>query len=471
NGSPIDFTYSLPLVLLANGGNNTRHPDVASEKPNYKGRLGQQSPPGQSGQQGKSGQPSQMGQQVSLGQSCQLSWQTTTLPNDFNLMTLQDTAAGNWNMDTGASSHLTDSVYSLSEIFKMCIYPSVSVGDGYSIPVTNFGDSILPTPHRPLHLKNVLITHNIVKNLIYRWRSLAGHEAFIPHAFLTSQYAWHQRLGNLGSEVLRLLLSSNSISCNKEKPLVLWHACQLGKHVPFVSSSTLVQSCFEMVYSDFCYKARLVANGSTQLEGIDVDETFSPAIKPGTIWTVLSLATSRHWPIHQLDVKNEFLHVDLSETVYMHQPLGFQDSAHPYYVCLLQWSLYGLKQGTDTAYLLLYVDDIVLTASLEVLLQQLIGLLHLEFSMTDIGLLNYIMGISVGRNSSRMFLSQRKYAVEILERTHMVKCNPNRTSIDTESKLGSDGDPVSNPTLYHSLVGALQYLTFTRSDISYAVPQ
>ncbi|GJS41685.1 ribonuclease H-like domain-containing protein [Tanacetum coccineum] len=64
-----------------------------------------------------------------------------------------------------------------------------------------------------------------------------------------------------------------------------------------------------------------------------------------------------------------------------------------------------------------------------------------------------------------------KYVVEILERAHMVTCNPSRIPIDTESKLRADGDPVSDPTLYRSLAGSLQYLTFTRLDISYAVQQ
>ncbi|GJW26295.1 ribonuclease H-like domain-containing protein [Tanacetum coccineum] len=203
------------------------------------------------------------------------------------------------------------------------------------------------------------------------------------------------------------------------------------------------------------YKARLVANGSTQLEGVDVDETFS-----------------------LLDVKNAFLHGDLSETVYMHQPPWFQDSAHPDYVCLLQRPLYGLKQPfelgfirMDTAYFLLYVDDIVLTASSQALLQHIISSLHQEFSMTEMCSLNYFMGISVTLNSSGMFLSQKKYAVEILERAHMVNCNPSWTPVDTESKLEIDGDLVSDPTLYWSLAGSLQYLTFTRPDISYAVQQ
>ncbi|GJY92535.1 ribonuclease H-like domain-containing protein [Tanacetum coccineum] len=91
--------------------------------------------------------------------------------------------------------------------------------------------------------------------------------------------------------------------------------------------------------------------------------------------------------------------------------------------------------------------------------------------MTDLGSLSYFLGICVTRDSSGMFLSQKKYAVKILERVGMVNCNPSRTPVDTESKLGTTGDVVSDLTLYRSLPGSLQYLTFTRPDISYAVQQ
>ncbi|GJZ42117.1 ribonuclease H-like domain-containing protein [Tanacetum coccineum] len=89
--------------------------------------------------------------------------------------------------------------------------------------------------------------------------------------------------------------------------------------------------------------------------------------------------------------------------------------------------------------------------------------------MKDLGSLNYFFGISAQRSASGLFLSQSKFAEKILERAHMQNCNPCRTPVDTKSKLGSDGDPVSDATLYRSLAGALQYLTFTRPDLSYAV--
>nr|GEU38000.1 ribonuclease H-like domain-containing protein [Tanacetum cinerariifolium] len=136
-----------------------------------------------------------------------------------------------------------------------------------------------------------------------------------------------------------------------------------------------------------------MTNGSTQLEGVDVDETFSLVVKSGTIQTVLSLATSRHWSIHQLDVKNSFLHGDLSETVYMHQSLGIQDHVHPDYLCLLQWPLYGLKQRTNTTYLLLYVDGIVLTASSETLLQDVLISMQEPHFLALKRILRYVRGL------------------------------------------------------------------------------
>ncbi|GJZ16526.1 ribonuclease H-like domain-containing protein [Tanacetum coccineum] len=179
---------------------------------------------------------------------------------------------------------------------------------------------------------------------------------------------------------------------------------------------------------------------------------------------------SRDWPIHQLDVKNAFLHGHLSETVYMHQPPGFVDPSKPNYVCHLQRSLYGLKQA-PRAWFQRFASYATRVASSSAFLQRIIASLHSEFAMTDLGSLNYFLGISAQRSASGLFLSQSKFAEEILERAHMQNCNPCRTPVDTESKLGSDGDPVSDPTLYRSLAGALQYLTFTRPDLSYAVQQ
>nr|GEV59982.1 ribonuclease H-like domain-containing protein [Tanacetum cinerariifolium] len=97
--------------------------------------------------------------------------------------------------------------------------------------------------------------------------------------------------------------------------------------------------------------------------------------------------------------------------------------------------------------------------------------LHKEFDMTDRGALNYFLGIYAVRHPTGLFLSQKKYALQLLERAHMVNCNPSRTLVDSKAKLGPNCVPVQDPTLYRSLAGGLQYLTFTRPDFSYAVQQ
>ncbi|KAJ0489872.1 putative RNA-directed DNA polymerase [Helianthus annuus] len=217
------------------------------------------------------------------------------------------------------------------------------------------------------------------------------------------------------------------------------------------------------------YKAMLAYDGRLQQVGIDCGETFSPVVKPATIWTVLSVTLSNSWPVHQLDVTNAFLHGTLHETVYLHQPMGYRDKNFLDHVCRLKKSLYGLKQaprawyqrftdyvlmlgfrqsGCDTslfilhsqahtAYLLLYVDGILLVTSSPSLREQLMGYLSTEFAVKDLGSLSFFLGISVSRTQDTMFLSQHGYASDIIERAGMASCKPVATPVDTNSKLSS----------------------------------
>ena len=283
-----------------------------------------------------------------------------------------------------------------------------------------------------------------------------------------------------------------------------WTLMTRPKNINIVCSMWLHKHKFNVDGTLCCYKSRLMANGKSQQQGIDCDETFSPVVKPAMIRTVLHVALIRNWPLHQLDVKNAFLNGDLVETVYMHQPPGYVDKSKPDHVCLLKRSLYSLKQSprawntrvamfvrrlgfkqstsdqsffilcsaSDIAYLLLYVDDIVLTASSHVLLKRIITSLNSEFEMSDQGPLHHFLGITVKRDPSGLFLHQQNYAADILHRADMTHCNPYLTPVDTKQKLAADDSPpVSDPTFYRSLAGALQYLTFTRPDISFAVQQ
>jgi transposase InsO family protein len=252
------------------------------------------------------------------------------------------------------------------------------------------------------------------------------------------------------------------------------------------------------------YKARLVAKGFHQQQGIDFDETFSPVIKPPTVRLILSLAVSLHWPIRQLDVKNAFLHGTLKEEVYMTQPQGYIDPTHPNLVCKLHKSIYGLKQAPRTwfdsftsqllhlgftastadsslfiyknesviAYLLLYVDDIVLTSNTPTYIDHLITQLNTVFDLKDLGTLHYFLGLQVSRTPNNLYIKQTKYAYDLLKKHNMLDCKPASSPSCPNTRLSlQDGDPLTDPHGYRSMVRALHYLTFTRPDISFAVHQ
>jgi hypothetical protein len=186
----------------------------------------------------------------------------------------------------------------------------------------------------------------------------------------------------------------------------------------------------------------------------------------------------------------------------MLQPPGFVDSSKPQHVCKLHKAIYGLKQAprawyselktyllqlgfvntiSDSSifvmrkseyiiYLLVYVDDIIVTGSNSDVLEALINNIAGRFSLKDLGILSYFLGVEVIPTTTGIFLSQRKYIMDILEKTHMLDAKPSPTPMIAGCRLTlHGGSALSNPTEYRGTLGSLQYLLLTRPDIAFAV--
>uniref|UniRef100_A0A2N9I6G4 Reverse transcriptase Ty1/copia-type domain-containing protein n=1 Tax=Fagus sylvatica TaxID=28930 RepID=A0A2N9I6G4_FAGSY len=213
-------------------------------------------------------------------------------------------------------------------------------------------------------------------------------------------------------------------------------------------------------------KARLVAKGFTQTYGLDYIESFSPVAKLNSICIIISLAANLDWPLHQLDVKNAFLHGDLTEAIYMAQSPGFESKGG----VQADHFVFFKKTKTGIVILVVYVDDIVITWSDKEGIQILINHLSSSFLTKDLVKLRYFLGIEVARSKSGISLSQRKYTFNILQDIGYLGSKPIATPMESNMKLmPEEGDFVDDLKTYRRLVGKLIYLTITRPDISYAV--
>ncbi len=231
------------------------------------------------------------------------------------------------------------------------------------------------------------------------------------------------------------------------------------------------------------HKACLVAKGFHQQPDLDYDETYSPVIKPTTVRTVLSLAISSGWSLRQIDIQNAFLHGTLTEQVFMSQPPGYQHPNYPTHVCQLQKAIYGLKQAprawfsrlssrllalgfhgsrSDSSlfiynkdsiimYVLIYVDDIILTGSHSAAIDDLLLSLKRDFAVKDLGSLNFFLGIEVLPNASGVLLSQQRYILDLLTRTKMTDAKPVSSPMASSTNLSAfDGEPFPDHTLFRS---------------------
>src|SRR6187200_2481803 len=259
------------------------------------------------------------------------------------------------------------------------------------------------------------------------------------------------------------------------------------------------------------YKARLVAKGFSQVQGIDYDETFSPVAMLKSVRIMLAIAAYFDYEIWQMDVKTAFLNGFLKEELYMMQPEGFVDPENADKVCRLQRSIYGLVQasrswnirfndvikafgfiqtwgeaciykkvsGSSVAFLILYVDDILLMGNDIEFLDSVKGYLNKSFSMKDLGEAAFVLGIKIYRDRSRRLigLSQSTYLDKVLKKFKMDQSKKGFLPVLQGMRLSKAQSPTTakdrekmSVIPYASAIGSIMYaMLCTRPDVNLAI--
>ncbi|RHN78204.1 putative RNA-directed DNA polymerase [Medicago truncatula] len=218
---------------------------------------------------------------------------------------------------------------------------------------------------------------------------------------------------------------------------------------------------------------------------------------------VIALAAQKGWNVYQLDVKSAFLQGELNEEVFVDQPQGYVEKGDELKVYKLRRALYDLKQAPRAWYsrieayftkegfercpyehtlfvklsergniliVCFYVDDLIFTGNDENMFKEFKKSMEKEFNMSDLGKMHYFLGVEVIQNEEGIYICQRKYVTDLLERFGMEKSNLSRNPIAPGCKLIKDENGVKvDATKYKQIVGCLMYLAATRPDLMYVL--
>nr|GEV16998.1 putative ribonuclease H-like domain-containing protein [Tanacetum cinerariifolium] len=249
-------------------------------------------------------------------------------------------------------------------------------------------------------------------------------------------------------------------------------------------------------------KARLVAQGYTQEEGIDYDKGFALFARIEALRLFLAYASFKDFVVYEMDIKSAFIYGNIKKEVYVYQPLGFEDPYFSDREYKVEKTLYGLHQAprawyeTLSTYMLdnrfqrgkidktlfikrhkgdillvqVYVDDIIFGSTKKELCIAFERLMHENIQMSSIGELTFFLGLQVKQKKDGTFISKDKYVDEILKKFGFTKVKTASTPIETQKPLlkDEDGDEV-DVHMYRPMNGSFMYLTSSRSDIMFAV--
>nr|GEW08897.1 putative ribonuclease H-like domain-containing protein [Tanacetum cinerariifolium] len=269
-----------------------------------------------------------------------------------------------------------------------------------------------------------------------------------------------------------------------------------------LSLATQTRSMARVAKDQVRNKARLVAQGHTQEEGINYKEVFAPVARIEAIRLFLGYASFMGFMVYQMDVKSAFLYGTIEEEVYVCQPLGFEDPDYPDKVYKAVKAFYGLhqaprawyetlanyllengfqrgkidqtlfikKQKGDILFIQIYVDDNIFGLTNKDLCKSFEKLMKDKFQMSSIRELTFVLGLQVEQKKDGIFISQDKYVAEILRKFRLTDGKSASTPIDIEKSLlkDLDGEDVDVHT-YRSMIGSLMYLTSSKPDIMFAV--